>query len=121
MLKKPKIIAAICLLAQSFTSFVLSFVYANRKKELSKAFLGLGLLGGLGGAYLLYSEYQDEQNDKLSIDTDDWESDDSDSDLDFFDKGDADDINFTIADENEKEDAEPSENASEEKAEESKE
>ena len=101
-MKKPKMIAAICLLAQAFTSLVLSFVYANRKKELSKAFLGLGLLGGLGGAYLLYSEYQDEN--KLCADSDDCCCDDCcDDDLDFFDSADADDINFTIAEEDKKE------------------
>ena len=100
MSRKTRFIVAICLVAQSFTSLVLSFVYSDRKKELSKAFLGLGILGGLGGAYLLYNEYQDSKNDRLAFDSSDWCSDDCDCcDDDFFGESNADDINFTIADE----------------------
>ncbi len=103
MNRKTKFIIAICLVAQSFTSLVLSFVYANRKKELSKAFLGMGILGGLGGAYLLYNEYMESKNDSLAFADGEWCDDDcdccDDDDMDFFDEGDADDINFTIAEE----------------------
>ena len=100
MSRKTRFIIAICLVAQSFTSFVLSFVYLDRKKELSKAFLGLGILGGLGGAYLLYNEYQDAKNDRLAFEGSDWCSDDCDCcDEDFFSENDADDINFTISEE----------------------
>lgn len=99
MSRKTRFIVAICLVAQSFTSLVLSFVYADRKKELSKAFLGLGLLGGLGGAYLLYNEYQDSKNDRLAFEGDEWCSDECDCCDDFFDEADADDINFTISEE----------------------
>lgn len=99
MSRKTKFIVAICLVAQSFTSLVLSFVYADRKRELSKAFLGLGILGGLGGAYLLYNEYQESKNDRLAFE-DDWCDDDCDCCEDsFFDECCADDINFTISDE----------------------
>lgn len=100
MNKKTKFIAAVCLLAQSFTSIVLSFVYANRKKELSKAFLGLGVLGGLGGAYLLYKEYEEIREEKLACEGEWCEDEDCDccDDIDF-DELDADDINFTIAEE----------------------
>ncbi len=107
MSRKMKFIAAICLLAQSFTSLVLSFVYADRKRELSKAFLGFGILGGLGGAYLLYNEYQESKNDRLAFESDDWCDDDCDCcEDDFFDECCADDINFTISDE-EKPEADP--------------
>lgn len=100
MSKRTRFIIAICLVAQSFTSFVLSFVYADRKKDLSRAFLGLGILGGLGGAYLLYNEYMEAKNDKLAFDGAEWCDDDCDCcDEDFFCEGSADDINFTIADE----------------------
>lgn len=100
MSRKTKFIIAICLVAQSFTSFVLSFVYADKKKDLSKAFLGFGILGGLGGAYLLYNEYLETQNDKLAFDGCDWCSDDCDlCEDDLFDEANADDINVTIADE----------------------
>ena len=100
MSRKTRFIVAICLVAQSFTSLVLSFVYADRKKDLSRAFLGLGILGGLGGAYLLYNEYQDSKNDRLAFESDDWCSDDCDyCEDDFFCEGCADDINFTISDE----------------------
>jgi len=100
MSRKTRFIVAICLVAQSFTSLVLSFVYSDRKKELSKAFLGLGILGGLGGAYLLYNEYQDTKNDRLAFDSADWYSDDCDCcEDDFFGESNADDINFTIEDE----------------------
>lgn len=100
MSRKTKLIIAICLVAESFTSLILSFVYADRKKELSKAFLGIGLLSGLGGAYLLYNEYQETKNDRLVFDGADWCTDDCDCcDGDFFNEGSADDINFTIADE----------------------
>ncbi len=103
MSRKTKFIIAICLVAQSFTSFVLSFIYADKKKDLSKAFLGFGILGGLGGAYLLYNEYLEAQNDKLAFEGCDWCSDDCDCcDEDFFDEANADDINITIADEEEK-------------------
>jgi len=102
MSRKTRFIVAICLVAQSFTSLVLSFVYADRKKELSKAFLGFGILGGLGGAYLLYNEYQESKNDRLAFDGADWCSDECDCcDHDFFDEGSADDINFTISEDEE--------------------
>ena len=106
MTRKSKFIVAICLVAQSFTSLVLSFVYANRKKELSKIFLGLGILGGLGGAYLLYNEYLETKNDKLAFDGDEWCSEDCDCcDDDFCEANSADDINFTIAEEETPEEA----------------
>ena len=92
MLKRTKFIAAICLLAEAFTSIVLFFVYAERKKELSKIFLGLGILGGLGGGYLLYKDYMDTRAKKLAEGAD-WD----DGDIDF-DEVNPDDINFTIAD-----------------------
>lgn len=100
MSRKSKFIIAICLVAEAFTSLVLSFVYADRKKELSKVFLGVGILSGLGGAYLLYNEYQEAKNDELAYESDDWCSDDCDCcDHDFFAEPNADDINFTIAEE----------------------
>lgn len=98
MNKKFRLISAICLIAQAFTSLVLSFVYANRKRELSHAFLGLGILDGLGGAYLLYKDYQDSK--ELAFDGEEW-ADDVEDDL--FDEDGADDINFTIADEQDEE------------------
>ena len=100
MSRKTKFIIAICLIAQSFTSFVFSFVYAGRKKELSKTFLGIGILGGLGGAYLLYKEYCMSKDEQLAYDGSEWCDDDCDCcDEDFFGEGSADDINFTISDE----------------------
>lgn len=99
MNKRTKFIIAVCLVAQSFTSFVLSFVYAGKKKELSKTFLGLGILGGLGSAYLLYNDYLENKAERLAYD-DDCYCDDDCCDDDFFDDEDsADDINFTIAEE----------------------
>ena len=115
-MKRTKFIAAVCLIAQAFTSFVLSFVYANRKKELSHAFLGLGILGGLGGAYLLYSDYMENKKERLAFEDGEW--DDGEFDEDLFDEDNADDINFTIAEENEGEKNETEEDASEEKTEE---
>lgn len=98
--RRTKLITAICLAAQSFTSLVLSFVYANKKKDLSKVFLGLGIAGGLGSAYLLYCEYQETKNDRLAFEGEDWCSDDCDCcEDDFFCDDNADDINFTISDE----------------------
>jgi len=102
MSRKSRFIVAVCLVAQSFTSLILALVYADRKKELSKLFLGFGVLGGLGGAYLLYNEYQESKNEKLACDGSEWCCDDCDSeysDEDFFDEGSADDINFTISEE----------------------
>ena len=93
MLKRTKLIAAICMLAEAFTSLVLFFVYANRKKELSKVFLGLGILGGVGGGYLLYRDFVETKKKKAAYS--DW---DDESDEIAFDEVDPDDINFTIAD-----------------------
>ena len=98
MTRKTKFIVAICLLAEAFTSVVLSLIYAERKKDLSRALFSVGLLSGLGGAYLLYKEYRDAKNEKFVCDGDDWCSDDCDfDDQDFFSDACADDINFTIA------------------------
>ncbi len=100
MSRKTRFIVAISLVAQAFTCLVLSLVYADRKKELSKLFFGLGFFGGLGGAYLLYNEYQDTKNERLAFEGDHWCSDDCDCcEDDIFDEGDADDINFTISEE----------------------
>lgn len=96
MNKKFRLISAIALIAQAFTSLVLSFVYANKKKELSHAFLGFGILGGIGGAYLLYLDYKESKQHKLAFDGEDW---DEDAEDDLFDEDSADDINFTIAEE----------------------
>ena len=99
MSRKTKLIVAISLVAEAFTSLVLSFVYMNRKKDLSKIFLGLGILGGIGGAYLLYDDYLQTKADKLACEGDDWcDCDDCDCpEEDFFGNDSADDINFTIA------------------------
>ncbi len=100
MNRKTKFIIAICLVAEAFTSIVLSLIYAERKKDLSRALFGVGVLSGLGGAYLLYREYRDSLDEQLVCDGEDWCSDDSDLDEhDFFAETGADDINFTIAEE----------------------
>jgi len=100
MTRKTKFIVAICLIAEAFTTIVLSLIYAERKKDLSRALFGVGVLSGLGGAYLLYKEYREVKNEKFACDGDDWCSDDCDfDDQDFFSDAGADDINFTIADE----------------------
>lgn len=100
MNRKTKFIVAICLVAEAFTTIVLSLIYAERKKELSRALFSVGLLSGIGGAYLLYKEYRESQDEQLVCDGEDWCSDDCDlGDHDFFSEANADDINFTIADE----------------------
>lgn len=100
MNRKTKFIVAICLVAEAFTTIVLSLIYAERKKELSRALFSVGLLSGIGGAYLLYKEYRESQDEQLVSDGEDWCSDDCDlGDHDFFSEANADDINFTIADE----------------------
>ena len=102
MKKRIKLISAICLIAQSFTSLVLFFVYANRKKELSRIFLGLGILGGAGGAYLLYKDYMETKQEKLAFEDGEWSEDDGELN-DLFDEDGADDINFTIAEDKDEE------------------
>lgn len=100
MSRKSKFIIAICLIAEAFTTIVLSLIYAERKKELSRALLSVGLLSGLGGAYLLYKEYREVKNEKFISEGEDWCNDDCDfDDQDFFSDASADDINFTIAEE----------------------
>jgi len=100
MNRKTKFIIAICLVAESFTTLVLSLIYAERRKELSRALFGVGLLSGLGGAYLLYNEYRQSRDEQFVCDGEDWCSDDPDlGDQDFFSDATADDINFTIAEE----------------------
>jgi len=102
MSRKTRFIIAISLIAQAFTSLVLSFVYANRKKELSKLFLGLGLAGGLGGAYLLYTEYQEAKEEELAFDDAHWCDDDCECcEDDFLEDENSDDINFTISEDSE--------------------
>lgn len=65
MLKKSKVIAGICFLAQSFTCLVLALVYGKKKKALGGTFLALGAVGGLAGAWLLYDECKKVSDSKL--------------------------------------------------------
>ena len=100
MNRKTKFIVGICLVAEAFTTLVLSLIYADRKKELSQALFGVGLISGIGGAYLLYKEYRESREEQFVCDGDEWCSDDCDCcDHDFFSETSADDINFTIAEE----------------------
>ena len=55
-MKKSRLIIALSLMVQSVTFFVLFFVYADRKKNLSRVFLGCGAASFLGGSFLLFKE-----------------------------------------------------------------
>lgn len=57
-MKKTRLIIALSLMVQSITFFILFFVYADRKKNLSRVFLGCGAAGFIGGSVLLFKEFK---------------------------------------------------------------
>ena len=53
-LRQTRLYAAIALLIQSFTFFILFLILCTKKKSLSAAFLAVSAMEGGAGAYLLY-------------------------------------------------------------------
>lgn len=99
MLKKSKVIAGICFIAQAFTCLVLALVYGKKKKALSGTFLALGAVGGIAGAWLLYDECKKVSDSKLfDLECCDCEDEDCNE---LFSDLDEEDINFSIVDEEE--------------------
>ena len=96
-MKKFRPILGISLCVQSITFFILFLVYAEKKKNLAKAFAAISAAGGIAGAALLISEAK--KNKKPAEDEDDF--DDFEDDFDELDV-DEDDIlcSFEGEDEN---------------------
>ena len=64
MLKKSRLAAAIALLVQSFTLFVLFLILCAKKKSIAAAFLAVSTMEGVAGAYLLREATEElEEND----------------------------------------------------------
>lgn len=57
-MRKPKVIAGFCLMAQALLFMMLFFAYWNRSKSLSRSLALLSAVSGAGGAWLLLTEYR---------------------------------------------------------------
>ncbi len=64
MKRSKKFYIGIALGVQSFISFIMFIVQLKKNKTAAKAFFGLGLVGAIASAYLLYTEYQLSLNAK---------------------------------------------------------
>ena len=60
-MKKIKVIAGICLIAQSMLFFILFLVYWKRSKSLAKTLAVFSSVGGICGALLVLSELKDRR------------------------------------------------------------
>lgn len=85
-MKKVKLIAGLCLVAQSLLFFVLFLVYWNRSKSLSRTLGVFAAVGGVSGAWLIVSEMKDRaRSDELDEEFGDWDEDFEDELDDSFD------------------------------------
>lgn len=85
-MKKVKLIAGLCLVAQSLLFFVLFLVYWNRSRSLSRTLGVFAAVGGVSGAWLIVSEMKDRScSDELDEDFEDWDEDFEDDMEDSFD------------------------------------
>lgn len=55
-MRKPKVIAGFCLMAQALLFMILFFVYWSRSKSLSRSLALLSAVSGAGGAWLILTE-----------------------------------------------------------------
>lgn len=78
-MKKPKVIVGLCMMAQAMLFMILFISYWNRSRSLSRTLAMLSAVSGLGGAWLLLTQRQ-EQLRSDSID-DDFDTDDDDFDV----------------------------------------
>ena len=80
MLKKSRFFVAVALLVQAFTSLIMFIILCAKKKSISLAFLAVATMETAAGAYLLYQEKQ-EWDEQISfddyLDDSDFELDDS--------------------------------------------
>lgn len=75
-MKKAKMIAGLCLIAQSVLFFILFLVYWNKSKSLSRTLAVFSAIGGVGGAYLVLTELRNKKlSDALNDDFDDYDED----------------------------------------------
>ena len=82
-MKKNKVIIGISLCVQAITFFILALIYAERKKNLSKAFAAIGAAGGIAGAALLIIDAKERRELREAEFFDDFE--DFEDDFDEFD------------------------------------
>ncbi len=86
MMKKGKLIAGLCLVAQSLLFFVLFLVYWNRSKSLSRTLAVFAAVGGVSGALLIINEMKNKAyEDEFDEDFEDWDGDFGDELEDSFD------------------------------------
>lgn len=71
-MKKLKPILGISLLVQSITFLILSLVNVEKRKNLAIAFGVFSAIGGVAGAGLLVSEYNDRKKLKADFDEEDY-------------------------------------------------
>ena len=67
MFKKSRFFVAVALLVQAFSSFIMFIILCARKKSISAAFLAVATMEAAAGAYLLYQEKQ-EWDEQMSLD-----------------------------------------------------
>ena len=60
MMKKPKVIVGLCMMAQALLFMILFISYWNRSRSLSRTLAMLSAVSGLGGAFLLLTERQEQ-------------------------------------------------------------
>ncbi|MBQ9544847.1 MAG: hypothetical protein IJV00_06955 [Clostridia bacterium] len=118
MLKKSKIISGMCLIAQSIVSLITGIICLKKNKGLAGFLLGLGAIGGIAGAWLMYDECRNVSNSKLfDIDECDCGDDETENAGELFPESSTneEDIHFSFAQEEEKNaEGDPNPEASEE-------
>ncbi len=68
-MKKTKLIAGFCLIAQSILFFILFLRYWNKSKSLSRTMAVFSAVGGIAGAYLVVKEIRNKkQMDEINED-----------------------------------------------------
>lgn len=64
MIKKTKLYIGISLIVQSFTFFVMFCMLWRQKKSIANTFFGVGLIGSITGAVLVYKTVKEDKRFK---------------------------------------------------------
>lgn len=75
-MKKTRLIAGFCLIAQSILFFILFLRFWNKSKSLSRTMAVFSAVGGIAGAYLVVKEIRSKkQMDELNEDFEEFDED----------------------------------------------